>query len=122
MTARKGVARSEGEAAGWGFVLEEPAFAFEAAAVACEGAVGADDAVTGDHDTDGVGSVGEAYGADRGGATDALRELAVGRGGAGGDFAEGAPDFALEWGAGGLDWKGVDRGEVTGEVAVEGFG
>lgn len=46
-----------------GFVIEEPAFAVDAAAVAAEGAVGADDAVTRDDDGDLVFAVGESDGA-----------------------------------------------------------
>ena len=75
--------------------------------------------MAGDDDADRVGTVGKAHGSDCGGAADACGEFAVGGSGAAGDLTEGAPDFALEGRAGGLDREGVDCGEVAGEVAGE---
>ena len=57
-------------------MLQEPAFAFEAAAG--EGAVGSDDAMAGDDDTDGINAVGQTDRADCRRAADSLGELAVG--------------------------------------------
>lgn len=98
------------------FVVEEPAFSFDAAAVASEGAVGSDDAVAGDDDGDGVRSVGEADGADGGGAADGGGELAVGGCGAAGNIAQGLPDLALEGSAGCGNGEMVDGVEFAGEV------
>src|SRR4051794_443754 len=57
-------------------VVEEPLFVRQAAGVAGQGAVAADDAVAGDDDGDRVGSVGGADRATGGGAADAVGELA----------------------------------------------
>lgn len=99
-------------------VGEEPALAVDAAAVAGEGAVGADDAMAGDDDADRIRAIREADGADGFGAADALGELAVGDGRAAGDLAEGEPDFALEGSAKGGDGEGVDGGEIAVEVGA----
>jgi hypothetical protein len=40
------------------FVLQQPAFALDASAVACERTIGPNDAMTGDDYADGVGAVG----------------------------------------------------------------
>ncbi len=104
------------------FVTEEPAFAFDAATVSGEGSVGADDAVAGNDDGDGVCSVSGADGADGSGAADFFGEFAVRGCGAAGNCAQGAPDLLLEGGAGGLDGKGVDGLEVSVEVAGERLG
>ena len=85
-----------------GFVGDEEAFAVEAAAVAGEGAVFADDAVAGDDDGAEVGGVGHGDAAGVGGAGgcgDALGEGGVGDGLAVGDALEFGPDEALELGA-----------------------
>src|ERR1700730_14507355 len=84
---------------GWGsctFMFEEPLLAFHTAAVAGEGAVGSDDAVTGNDDSDGIGAVGETDGADWGGAADAAGELAVGGGGAERNLSQSLPYLTLK--------------------------
>ena len=53
-------------------VGEQPLFAMEAAAVAGERAVGADDAMAGHDDADGIGTIRETDGADGAGTADAL--------------------------------------------------
>ena len=59
------------------FVVEEPLLAFEAAGVAGEGAVGADDAVAGDEDGDGIGGVGPGDGPQGRGAADGAGDVGV---------------------------------------------
>ena len=103
-------------------MVEEPAFAFDAAAVAGERAICSDDAVAGEDDGDGIGSIGGADGADGGWMADPFGELAVGGGCAAGDGAEGLPDFSLKRSAGGFDGDVVDGVEVAGEVACDGLG
>lgn len=56
------------------------AFGGESAGVAGQGAVGADDAVAGDEDGEGVGADCVGYGADGGRMADAPGKFAVGRG------------------------------------------
>ena len=101
-------------------VGEQPLFAMEAAAVAGERAVGADDAMAGHDDADRVRSVGKADGADGAGTADALGKLAVADGFGRGNFAQGSPDFALEGGAGGGGGDVVDGVDVPGEVGWRG--
>src|SRR5580692_2655689 len=84
---------------GWAsctFMLQQPSLAFHAAAIAGEGAVRSDDAVTGNNDTDGVGTVGETDCADCSGAADAARELAVGDGGAERNLSQSLPYLTLK--------------------------
>jgi len=102
-----------------GFVLQQPGLALEAAAVASEGAVRADDTMAGDDDADGVLAVGEADAAYGGGVADSGGELGVSDGRAGGDLLEGGPDLALEEGSGGLHGDVSEGGGVAGEVLVE---
>src|SRR5438067_10810329 len=107
---------------GWGagaLVFEEPALAFDAAAVAGEGAVGADDAMTGDDNSDGIGAVGEADCPDCGWAADSIGEFAVGDGGAERNLSQSLPYLTLEGRAIGFDWEGVDGGEVSCEVVAD---
>src|SRR4051812_29760625 len=58
-------------------VIQQPAFARQAAAVAGQRAIGPDDAVTRDHDGHGVRAVGQADGAASTGAAEAFGKLAV---------------------------------------------
>src|SRR5690242_19875320 len=73
------------------FMRQEPTLAFDAAAIAGERAVGADHAMAGHDDADGVGAVGKADGPDRLGPADAPRQLAVGERAAARDLAQRAP-------------------------------
>lgn len=100
-------------------MLQEPALALHAAAVAGEGAVGSDDAVARDNDADGVGAVGQSYRPDCGGAADSFGEFGVGERGTVGDFSQRAPYLALEGGACCLHGQIVDDGEIAGEVAAD---
>src|SRR5438876_10762894 len=96
-------------------VLEEPAFAIQAAAEARELAARADHAVAGDDDGDRVLSVGRtdcARGAD---VAQATRQLAVAHGRAVRDGAQGAPHAPLKRGAGRVQGK-VERRTGPGEV------
>ncbi len=61
------------------FEGEEVALGAQAAGVAGKGTVGADDAVAGDQDGEGVGADCVGYGADGGRAADATRQFAIGR-------------------------------------------
>ena len=42
-----------------GFMLQEPAFALDTTAVACERTIGPDHAVTGHHNSDRIGAIGK---------------------------------------------------------------
>ena len=80
-------------------MVEQPAFAVGAAAVAREGAVGSDDAVAGDDDDHGVGMAGLGHGTERAGTARELGQLAVADGVAVGDVLQLGPDGLLEVGA-----------------------
>src|SRR5579864_6270062 len=95
---------------------EQPALPREPAAIAGQGAVGADDAVAGDDDADRVRAVRQAHGAHRAGTTDLPRERAIGERLAAGDGAERAPDRLLEGCAADRDGKIVDRVELAREI------
>src|SRR4051812_39643725 len=79
----------------FGFVLQEPALAREAAGVAGERAVGADDAVAGDDDADRVQVIGEADGPGAIWVADVFRLLAIGARFACRDAAECGPGTLL---------------------------
>src|SRR5262245_24431876 len=95
--------RSPGHAGA--FVGEQPSLALDAAAVAGERAVGADDAVAGHNDADGIVAIGMAGGAYRRLAADPASEVGIADGRSAGDCAQGLPDPALEVGAAGCDRK-----------------
>ena len=71
---------------------EQPPFAVDSTAIAAKVCVGADDAVARDHDRDGVGTVGEADGADRLGISELFRDIEIRDGFAVGDRLQIAPD------------------------------
>src|SRR5579863_3186055 len=101
------------------FEVEQETLELEAAAVAGERAVGADDAVAGDDHGDRVAPVGAADGAACRGASDRLGDLGVGPGLAVGDGDQGLPDAALESGAVRRQRQGelaAPAGEVLGEL------
>ena len=102
-------------------MTEQPFFAGKAAAVAGQRAVGADDAVTRDDDTDGIGAIGEAYGANRGRTADSRGELGVGDCAAAGNGAQSRPHFFLKRCAEGVDGEIVDGFEIAFEVAADGL-
>src|SRR5579872_542301 len=84
------------------FVLEQPALALEAAAVAGERAGRADQPVTRNDDGDRVVAVGVPHRPRRARTAEVRSELAVGAGLAVGDVGEGVVDAALERGPAGL--------------------
>ena len=90
------------------FVIEEPAFAFDAAAVAGQRAIGADHAMAGYDDGDGIGTIGRADCPDSGRMTDPLCEPAVRRCRTAGDLAQRLPDFALKGRAAGGSGNAVN--------------
>src|SRR5882757_7897704 len=104
------------------FMLQKPSLAFDAAAIASERATRSDDAVTGNDDSDGIGAVGETDCAHCSGAADAARELAVGDGGAERNLSQSLPYLTLKGRAVSFDRQVVDGGEVSGEIAADGFG
>jgi hypothetical protein len=108
---------------GWrSFVVQQPALALNAAAVAGEGAVRTNDPVTRNDDCDRIRSVGESDGADCRGAADALGEFTVRSRRTAGNLAQSPPDFALKCGASGLDGQIVDDTKVSGEVTGDCIG
>ena len=66
---------------------QQPALAFDTAAIAGECAIGADQAMAGHNDAQGVRSIGVADGPHRRWGAELYREAAVAARGAGGDFA-----------------------------------
>jgi hypothetical protein len=92
----------------------------DAAAIAGERRIGADDPMAGNDNADGVGPVGHADRAHRLGAAKLRGEAAIGRGCAYGDGAQSRPDLALKRGATGLDLQRVERRERAGIVSLQG--
>ena len=103
-------------------VFEEPALAVKAATVAGERTVGADDAMAGDDDADGIRAVRETDRPDCFWAADTPCEFAVGDGGAEGDLPERLPYLTLEGCPVGFCGQAVDGGEIAGEIVANSFG
>src|SRR6266700_1165048 len=99
-------------------MLEQPAFAIQAAAEAGQLTARPDHAVTGHDDGDRVLAVGGAHGASGARVAEAPRQLAVARGGAVGDGAEEIPHLPLEGRAGRLE-RQVERRPGAGEVLLQ---
>ena len=76
--------------------------------------------MAGHDDADGICAIRQADGADGAGTTDAPCEPAVADGFGRGDFAQGAPDFALKRGARGGGGDVVDGVDVSVEVSWRG--
>ena len=100
-------------------MIEQPAFAFDAAAVSGKGAIRSDHPVTRHDDSDGIGTVGESDSADRGGTADALGETAVGDRGSARYLAQGLPDLPLEWSPSSRDRNGLDCIQFPCEVLFD---
>lgn len=60
------------------FEFQQRPFAFEAACITCQPSVGADDAVAGDDDRQGVAVVGHPHGAAGAGMADGCRDFRIG--------------------------------------------
>src|SRR5438094_4447592 len=101
------------------FMAQEPGLAVKAAAIADERAVGADHAVTGYDDGNGVMVVGKTDGACTVLVADPLGNVAIGGGGPAWDAPELGPNSHLEWGALGLGWNIFDRGNIAGEIGAQ---
>src|SRR5205809_4065930 len=99
-------------------VLEEPALPVQTAAESCELAPGADDAVAGHDDGNGVLAVGGADGAGQADVAEAARDLAVAARDAERDRAKLLPHAQLEGGAGWVQ-RQIERGAGAGEVFGE---
>ena len=84
---------------------EQPAFPMEAAGKSAQAAAGGEDAMTRNQEGDGVGAAGAAHRPRRFGRAQRGSQTAIGFGLAGGDLAQGGPDFSL---------KGRSRREVQG--------
>ena len=102
-------------------VGEEPLLAVHSAAVAGEGTVGADDAMAGNDDGDGVAAVCAADGAAGGGIADAAGLLGIAAGLAEGDGLEVFPGAGFEIGS--LEEEGDGKfaampGEIFGKLAA----
>jgi hypothetical protein len=110
--------RPERQPSGPLFEVEQQALAVETAAVAGQGAGGADHPVAGEDDRDRVAAVGHADGPARAGTAEPGGELPVAGGVAVGDVGEQLPHLPLEAGAAERDGE-VEDGEVAGEVGVQ---
>src|SRR5262249_32620354 len=100
-------------------VLQQPALAVEAAAIAGERAVLADHAVAGHDDRDRIAAVDHADRAHRVGTADGLCELAVAPGGAGRNPAQRRPYLPLEHRAAAVDGNVVESREVAAEIGAK---
>src|SRR5690349_9482295 len=100
-------------------VIEQPPLALEAARVTRETSVGADDAVAGDDDRDGIFVVGHTDGARRARPPDPRRELAVRGGGPDGDRAESAPHELLEGRSRRGHREPIERPHTAAEIRAE---
>jgi 3-methyladenine DNA glycosylase/8-oxoguanine DNA glycosylase len=80
---------------GLALVVEQPALAFQPPPIAGEAAVGADQAVAGDDDRDGIPAVGGTDGTGGTGRPQLSGDLAVGRGAREGHSGQRRPDLAL---------------------------
>ena len=92
------------------FVFQEPSLAFHAAAVSGEGTVSADDAVTGNDDSYGIGAIRKTDRPDCGWAADAIGKFAVGDGGAERNLSQSLPYLTLKGRAVGFDGQVIDCG------------
>ena len=99
-------------------MVEEPAFRVEPAGETGEGAVGPDDAVTGDDDRQRIATDGRGDRPSRRGATDCGGVFAIGAGGAARDAGELGPDRTLELGTPGLE-REIEAGRRVIEVGGE---
>src|ERR1700675_481224 len=97
------------------FVLQQPALSLQPAAIFDPRAVGADQAMTGDHYADRIGAIGVADRAHRVGCVKFRRQRAIAHRRSGGDFWQRVPDLLLEWRAGHAP---SDRGQAS-EIAFE---
>src|SRR5580704_3274827 len=79
------------------FMRKQRAFERQAAAIAGEASIGADDAMAGDNQSYGVGAVCKTHGAGAVRSTELCSERAIARGLAEGDFQQCIPDLMLEW-------------------------
>src|SRR5215472_18012408 len=79
-----------------GFALEEFLFAFESPTITGQGAVGANDAMAGDHDGGGIGGAGAGDGADRARLAEGASDLRVRARDAARDSLKFLPDAALK--------------------------
>src|SRR5438094_3219837 len=99
-------------------VLEQPAFAVQAAAEAGQLPPRPDHAVTGNDDRNWVFAVGGAHSAGGAGVAEPAGQLAIARGGAVGDGAEQIPHHTLERRAGRVE-RQIERRPGAGEVLLQ---
>jgi hypothetical protein len=102
------------------FVFQEPSLAFHAAAITGEGTVRANDAVTGNDDSNGIGAIRQTDCPDCGWAADAIGEFGVRDGGAERNLSQRLPYLTLKGRAVGFDGQVVDCGQVSGKVVADG--
>ena len=99
--------------------FEEPAFAFDSSSVTRERAVSSDHPMTGDDDRDGICAIGQAYGSDGFGTTDASGDVRIGASLSSRDCLECAPNIALKYCALGGGGQLVEASGVSIEVALQ---
>src|SRR6185312_598389 len=103
-------------------VIEKPALALEAAAIAGQRTVAADHAMAWHDQADRVLPVGESDGAHCIRLADLLCQRAIGRGCSACDLAQRIPDLELERRARKRDLQRIDRGDVTSEISFQHLG
>src|ERR1700733_4092508 len=101
------------------FMREQPSLAFKAAAIFDQRAVGADQAMAGQHNADRVGTVGMADRAHRAGPVELRGQRAITHGAAGWNFWQRAPDLALERRAGDAPFDRIQTIEIAFEISRE---
>lgn len=103
-------------------MLQQPALALDAAAIAGQRAAAADEAVAGDDEADGVEGIGEADGAGRVRPVEQRRDLAVAAGLARRYRAQRFPALLLKSRPAAVDRDRIERGEVAVEIGPDGVG
>ncbi len=103
-------------------MIKEPTFAFHAASITGQGAIGTDYAMAWHNDSNGIGSVGQADCPDRSRTTNSLSDLCIGQGRSYRDISQGTPYFTLEGRASGLHRQTVDCAKIAGKVTKNRIG
>ena len=103
-------------------MCEQPTLSRETAAIARQLAARANDAVTGNYDSDRIGAIGETNGALRVWLAEARGELAIRAGPRGRYLRQGSPDRSLKWRTRCRPAYRSQRFQFAGEIGLESFG
>lgn len=103
-------------------MIKEPTFAFHAASITGQGAIGTYYAMAWHNDSNGIGSVGQADCPDRSRTTNSLSDLCIRQGRSYRDVSQGPPDFTLKGRASSLHRQTVDCVQIAGKVTTDYIG